>query len=55
MRAHVCTLKLIFARTHTHISEHFGAPVCTKIAAPARVRLRTHTKGLQVRYLQWSC
>ena len=31
--AHVCTLKTIYARTHTHISENFPAPICTKITA----------------------
>ena len=35
------------ARTQMHISENFSAPICTKIAAPARVHARTHTKGLQ--------
>ena len=48
VRAHVCTLKLIYARTRTHISEHFRAPICTKIAAPARVRVRAHTRTLKV-------
>ena len=31
--AHVCTLKTIYARTHTQISENFPAPICTKITA----------------------
>ena len=33
VRAHVRTLKVIYARTRTHISENFAAPFCTKIAA----------------------
>ena len=41
---------MIYARTRTHISENFPAPICTKIAVHpcVRVRARTHTKGLQV-------
>ena len=39
--AHVRTSKVIYARTRMHISENFPAPICTKIAAPARVRVRT--------------
>ena len=46
VRAHVRTLKMIYARTRTHISENFPAPICTKIAAHARVRVRAHNKGL---------
>ena len=39
------------ARTRTHVSEHFPAPKCTKIAAPARVRVRAHARTLRV----WKC
>ena len=42
VRAHIRTLKVIYASTRTHISEKFSAPICTKIAA------RTHTKGLHI-------
>ena len=44
--AHVRTLKTIYARTRTHISENFPEPICTKNAAPAHVRPHMHTKGL---------
>ena len=46
--AHVRTLKMIYARTRTHISENFPAPICTKIAAPASVRARKQTKGFSM-------
>ena len=52
LRAHVRTLKVIYARTRTHISENFPALICTKIASPTRVGTRTHTKGL---HLMCSC
>ena len=38
--------KKIQKSTRTHISENFPAPICTKIAAPAGVRARPHTKAL---------
>ena len=44
--AHVRTLKMIYARTRTHISENIPAPICTKIAA--RVRVRAHARTLKV-------
>ena len=46
MSTRVPTLRVIYARTHTHVSENFPAPICTKIAAPPRMRALTHTKGL---------
>ena len=36
------------ARTRTHIFENFCAPLRTKIAAPARVRVRAHARTLKV-------
>ena len=39
--------KTIYERTRTHIFKAPSAPECTKIAAPARVRTLTHTKGLK--------
>ena len=36
------------ARTRTHIFENFCAPLRTKIAAPARVRMRAHARTLKV-------
>ena len=39
---------MIYAPTRTHISENFPAPNCTKIAAPARVRVRAHARTLKV-------
>ena len=41
---HVRTKKVLYARTRTHIFKAPSAPECTKIAAPACVRV--HTKGL---------
>ena len=38
--------KVFFARTRTHIFKVSSALECTKIAA--RVRARTHTKGLLI-------
>ena len=38
------TSKVIYARTRTYIFENFPAPICTKIAAPTRARVRA--KGL---------
>ena len=32
----------------THVSEKFSAPICTKIAAPARVHVRAHARTLKV-------
>ena len=38
--------KTIYARTRTHVSEKISALICTKIAAPARVR--AHARTLKV-------
>ena len=43
------------ARTRTHIFENFCAPLRTKIAAPARVRVRAHARTLKVCMLQRVC
>ena len=48
VRAHVPTLKVIYARIRTHISENFPIPICTKIAVHARGRARTHARTLKV-------
>ena len=40
-------LKKVHVLTRTHISKKISTPNCTKIAAPARERARTHTKGLE--------
>ena len=48
VRAHVRTLKVIYARTRTHIFAPISALICTKIAAPARVRARPHARTLKV-------
>ena len=50
-RAHIRTSKSDSRMHRTHISEKNSAPICTEIAAPARVRVCacTHTKGLQFR------
>ena len=38
--------------THLHVSSgKFSAPICTKIAAPARVRVRAHARKLKVSLL----
>ena len=44
--AHVHTKKVFYARTSTHNFKAPFAPECTKNTAPARVRARTHTKGV---------
>ena len=38
----------VHACTRTHIFENFSAPICTKIATPARVRVRPHAHTLKV-------
>ena len=45
-------LRGVHARTRTHISEKNSAPICTKIAAPARVRARPHSRTLKVYKLE---
>ena len=48
--AHVCTKKVFYARTCTHIFKALSTPKCTKISAPAHVRAQAHTRTLMVFY-----
>ena len=47
--AHVRIRKVLYTRTCTHIFKAPSAPECTKIAAPAhvRVRVRAHVHTLK--------
>ena len=38
---------VIYARTRMHIFQDLSAPDCTKTAAPAPVRARTHARTLR--------
>ena len=46
--AHVRIRKVLYTRTCTHIFKAPSAPECTKIAAPAHVRMRAYARTLKV-------
>ena len=45
----------VHARTRTHIFENFCAPLCTKIATPARVRMCVHAQAHTLKFLYVVC